>query len=302
MSTSSERRLEWSDATIILGDTQASVAPGGGSCATAAATSERESCAPLDDKTSDAAADAVPSMSRPARVPLGRPGEIVISPMAARSYAGEAGATVASSTASSNAQSRSGRFILLALCVAVAASLGAVGGSLGIARFARFLPVASLPAVHADTRDEVGVLKDALAHVRMNVKVLSDSVSALRVTISTSNAATSTQLTRLNEALDRIERAQSERRAAASSPETTGYLPPQSAAAAETRPGARPAIVEGWTLRKVYDGTALIEGRYGIVEVEPGAELPGLGRIQEIRRQDGRWVVVTPRGLILPIR
>jgi hypothetical protein len=302
MSTSSERRLEWNDSIIVLGDTQVSAAQGGGSCAMQAA-SGRESCAPPDHTTSDAAAEAAPSMPRAASLPRpGRPGEIVISPMTARSYAGEAGATAASSTPPSNAQSRSGRFILLALCVAVAASLGAVGGSLGIASFERFLPVASLPAVHADTRDEVSVLKDALAHVRMNAKVLNDSVSALRVTISTSNSATNAQLTRLNEALERIEHAQSERRAAVSSPEATGYLPPQSAAAAEAKPGARPAIVEGWTLRKVYDGTALIEGRYGIVEVEPGAELPGLGRIQEIRRQDGHWVVVTPRGLILPIR
>jgi hypothetical protein len=27
--------------------------------------------------------------------------------------------------------------------------------------------------------------------------------------------------------------------------------------------------------------------------------LPGLGRIENIRRQDGRWVVVTSKGLIL---
>jgi hypothetical protein len=166
----------------------------------------------------------------------------------------------------------------------------------------RFLPVASVPTPRPEARDEVRVLRAALAQVRVNVKALSDSLSALRVAINTSSAATNAQLTRLNEALDRIERGQSERRAAASWPETTGSVPPQSAAAAEPKPGARPAIVEGWTLRKVYDGTALIEGRYGIVEVEPGAELPGLGRIQEIRRQDGRWVVVTPRGLILPIR
>ena len=45
-------------------------------------------------------------------------------------------------------------------------------------------------------------------------------------------------------------------------------------------------------------GTALIEGRMGIIEVEQGDLVPGLGRVDAIRKQDGRWVVVTSRGLI----
>ena len=52
-------------------------------------------------------------------------------------------------------------------------------------------------------------------------------------------------------------------------------------------------------LRRVYDGAALIEGRDGIIEVEPGIVAPGLGRIEGIKRQDGRWVVVTSRGLVV---
>ncbi len=40
--------------------------------------------------------------------------------------------------------------------------------------------------------------------------------------------------------------------------------------------------------------------RGGILEVIPGDNVPGLGRIDGIRRQDGRWVVVTSRGLIVP--
>jgi hypothetical protein len=34
----------------------------------------------------------------------------------------------------------------------------------------------------------------------------------------------------------------------------------------------------------------------------PGDLVPGLGRIQEIKRQDGRWVVVTSRGLVVSSR
>jgi hypothetical protein len=66
---------------------------------------------------------------------------------------------------------------------------------------------------------------------------------------------------------------------------------------AEAKPA--PAIVEGWVLRKARDGAALIEGRYGTIEIEPGDYLPGIGRVEEIKREGGRWVVVTPKGLIV---
>ena len=55
-------------------------------------------------------------------------------------------------------------------------------------------------------------------------------------------------------------------------------------------------------LRKAYRGAALVEGRYGIIEIEPGDHVPGVGRVEEIKRQDGRWVVVTAKGLILPMQ
>ena len=55
-------------------------------------------------------------------------------------------------------------------------------------------------------------------------------------------------------------------------------------------------------LRSVSDGVALVEGRHGIIEIEPGDSLPGIGRIHEIKRQDGHWVVVTPKGLIVSAR
>jgi hypothetical protein len=57
--------------------------------------------------------------------------------------------------------------------------------------------------------------------------------------------------------------------------------------------------VEGWVLREVADGGALIEGRKGIYEVYAGDPVPGLGRVDAIRKQDGRWVVVTSKGLIV---
>jgi hypothetical protein len=62
---------------------------------------------------------------------------------------------------------------------------------------------------------------------------------------------------------------------------------------------ARLPTVEGWVLRDVANGSALIEGRRGMFEVYAGDPVPGLGRVDAIRRQDGRWVVVTSKGLIV---
>jgi hypothetical protein len=62
---------------------------------------------------------------------------------------------------------------------------------------------------------------------------------------------------------------------------------------------ARLPTVEGWVLRDVDHGSALIEGRRGMFEVYAGDPVPGLGRVDAIRRQDGRWVVVTSKGLIV---
>jgi hypothetical protein len=51
-------------------------------------------------------------------------------------------------------------------------------------------------------------------------------------------------------------------------------------------------------LRDVHRGTAFIEGRAGVIEVEQGDLVPGLGRIEAVRKQEGRWVVVTSKGTI----
>jgi hypothetical protein len=57
--------------------------------------------------------------------------------------------------------------------------------------------------------------------------------------------------------------------------------------------------VEGWVLRDATNGAALIQSRRGVFEVFAGEAIPGLGRVEAVRRQDGRWVVVTSKGLIV---
>jgi len=66
----------------------------------------------------------------------------------------------------------------------------------------------------------------------------------------------------------------------------------------KTEVGRLPTL-EGWVLRDVAHGGALIDGKRGMYEVYAGDVIPGLGRIDAIRRQDGHWVVVTSKGLIV---
>ena len=85
--------------------------------------------------------------------------------------------------------------------------------------------------------------------------------------------------------------------------DVTGSIP-AAAAAPVPLPAPKPDIarlptVVGWALRHVANGGALIEGRSGIYEVYAGDPVPGLGRVDAIRKQDGRWVVVTSRGLVV---
>ena len=79
---------------------------------------------------------------------------------------------------------------------------------------------------------------------------------------------------------------------AADVPQQTGGVPEPKAAPKETP-------VEGWVLRDVYGGVALVESRNGrLHEVVPGTRLPNLGRVEGIERRGRTWVVVTSKGII----
>jgi len=57
--------------------------------------------------------------------------------------------------------------------------------------------------------------------------------------------------------------------------------------------------VDGWVLREVYDGAALVESRNRrLYEVMPGGILPGVGKVEAIERRGARWVVLTDKGFI----
>lgn len=186
--------------------------------------------------------------------------------------------------------------------LALAILFGALGGSLAT------LAISGVNSARAGFREDPRLAQD--------VSQLSADLVALKATVQGAGQATSAQLAKTTQRLDRAERAQAEqaarlaklseavdrldRRTATLAGDVTGALGDQRPSAPnEAKRGARPPIVQGWVLRDVFDGSALVQGRIGLVEVEPGDQLPGLGRIETIRRQDGRWAVVTSRGLIV---
>ena len=63
-------------------------------------------------------------------------------------------------------------------------------------------------------------------------------------------------------------------------------------------PETRPTTIEGWTVREVRGGTAILEGPDGVWTVTRGDTGPGVGRIDSIVRWGNRWIVATAGGLI----
>ena len=209
--------------------------------------------------------------------------------------------------AAAGAGSRNTRFALLAASVAIAASFGAVGGSLGVAKFGPLVssaPAPAAPVAKEQVADEVKALKDTVAQLRATTNKLSDNFAALKTSVTTASA----QNGKIAETLERIEKSQAEQRktATAAPPSTTdvtGSIAAQKQAATPMVLGTppttlKPPAVPGFVLRRVFDGAALIEGRDGVIEVEPGMVAPGLGRVEAIKREDGRWVVITARGIV----
>jgi len=215
-------------------------------------------------------------------------------------------------------QSAAGRFgarklAAVAAAVILAAIAGAFGGALATAGLSHRGDAGNAAAAEVKTLDG-------------QVTQLQSEIAALKASLDHANKLASAQLGKATDRLDRLEKAQAEPAAkiakltetvdklrtaqaqpaspapttvASAAPgEVTGSIAPKPEAA-KPQPAGRLPTVEGWVLRDVYDGGAVIEGRGGSYEVYAGDPVPGLGRVDAIRRQDGRWVVVTSRGLIV---
>jgi len=194
-----------------------------------------------------------------------------------------------------SAHSRASRFTLLAACLALAAALGGMVGALTAYSLARPVRTAAI-TLDKISPEEMHALKENVVQARVEL-------AALKVTIDANNRNASTQMAKIGERIERMERNAAE--PAAKLNKAIDALDRLSRAEAQSMTGSiappQPASApsNGWILRDVRRGTAFIEGRAGaFIEVEQGDVVPGLGRVESIKKQDGRWVVVTPKATL----
>ncbi len=188
------------------------------------------------------------------------------------------------------------RSALLAASVTFAAALGAMVGV--FAGSGGFRPETPRPAVAA--------LEDRVA-MQQKLGALTEEIASLKSNLDAANKSAHSQIAKITE---RFDRAANEEliTGSISEPQTIAPFPtPRPAprvAAVESAPPppARPMVVSGWSIRDAHDGFVYVQGNGEIYQVVPGAPLPGLGPVESIKLQDGRWVVKTPKGIIVSMR
>jgi len=224
------------------------------------------------------------------------------------------------------------RIAAIAAMLALATAAGAVGGAFATATLIHGSsdvavstgqnPLsASLSRIDSDIQS----LKTGLEHTsKIGMSQFNKTTDRLDK-LERAQAEPAAKLAKLSEAIDKLHALPvpapaSAAAAPATSPasssvskEITGSIAPATAQQASASPAApkidakpdaktevgRLPTLDDWVLRDVGYGGALIGSRRGTFEVYAGDMIPGLGRVDAIRRQDGRWVVVTSRGLIV---
>jgi hypothetical protein len=190
--------------------------------------------------------------------------------------------------AATTAPAHSARFLMLAASVAFAAAFGSFVGAMSGSGLVRFIGPAEPAAGATNT-------VDAMRDMKLNLAAL----SVIKSDLDTASRNTTNQFAKIVDRLDRLD----QRTAMAS--ETTGSI----ASAANVAPAVAPAapdvpkltdrILQDWVVQDVQNGRALVESRYGgVFDVGAGSTLPGVGRVDTIKRQDGQWLVLTERGTI----
>ncbi len=190
-------------------------------------------------------------------------------------------------------EARHKRYALLAASVTFAAALGAVVGALASGGF-------SAPA-----RPDVAAVEENKA-MQQSIARLGKEITTLKASLEQANKSAHSQIAKISERLDH---AAAEVTGSISAPQTTAPAPRRcrrrarrSACRGGTPAACAPPVVAGWTIRDTRNGYVYVENHGEIYQVVLGAPLPGLGPVQSVKRQDGRWVVLTPKGIIVSMR
>jgi hypothetical protein len=186
------------------------------------------------------------------------------------------------------------RYALLAASVTFAAALGAVIGALASGGF-------SPPA-----RPDVAAVEQDKA-MQQSIAKLGKEITTLKASLEQANKSAHTQIAKITE---RLEHGAADITGSISAPQTVPAAPPPlptprpapRIAAMESQASARVPVVADWTIHDTRNGYVFVESHGEIYQVQLGAPLPGLGPVQSVKRQDGRWVVLTPKGVIVSMR
>jgi hypothetical protein len=176
--------------------------------------------------------------------------------------------------------------------VAIAAAFGALVGSAATGAF-------SSPAA----LNAAGVGEDRAT--QQSVARLSKEMTSLKASLEAASKSTQSQIAKINERLSRgsgditgsITPSQTAPASATPLP-----VPRRTPAGADTQSPEKASVVTNWSIHGVRGGYVYVLGQGGIYQVVLGAPLPGLGPVEEVKQQDGRWVVVTPKGIIVSMR
>jgi hypothetical protein len=239
------------------------------------------------------------------------PGNVIVMSSGDRAWAGHAASSEAEVDESQGMFGKR-RIAALSAVVALALAAGALGGALATASLTHgggdnvaTSGNHALEAAVARIDGDILALKASLEHTSKIGMSQFNKTSDRLDKLERAQAEPTAKIARLSEAVDKLRAAPVAApvpvaAAPVAAKDVTGSVsPPAATTAAPKAEVGRLPTVEGWVLREVDGGGALIEGRQGIYEVYAGDPVPGLGRIDAIRRQDGRWVVVTSKGLIV---
>jgi hypothetical protein len=87
-------------------------------------------------------------------------------------------------------------------------------------------------------------------------------------------------------------------------PQNVASVPPSAAVHRRPKPlpmpflETKPNTINGWVLREVANGTAVLQGPNGVWKAIRGDTVPGLGKVDSIVMWGGRWIIATTRGLV----